>query len=458
MELTFLGAAGTVTGSKYLLRSGRRQVLVDCGLFQGYKQLRLRNWAPLPFDARKLDAVILTHAHIDHSGCIPLLARQGFRGPVYCSPATRDLCRIMLPDSGGLQEEEAEFANRHRFSKHTPALPLYTRDDAEFSLKLFRAMPWHDEWEPFTGLRVRLGRGGHMPGASHVRLADGHASILFSGDLGRPGDPVVRAPEPPPAADYLLVESTYGNRVHPQADVLEQLAAVINRTVARGGAVIVPAFAVGRAQMLLHGIRQLKAQGRIPHVPVFLNSPMAADALAVFTRHHEELRLSDTECDAMREATQIVRTPDESRILNARKGPMVIIAGSGMATGGRVVHHLKAFAPDRRNTILLVGYQAGGTRGASLRAGAATVRIHGEDVPVRAEVASIDGLSAHADAGEIEAWLRQMPAAPRRTFVTHGEPDAADAMRQRLERHLHWDVRVPEHGETVVLPGAAAEA
>jgi metallo-beta-lactamase family protein len=451
MDLQFLGAAGTVTGSKYLVRHAGRQLLVDCGLFQGYKQLRLRNWASLPVRADAIAAVILTHAHIDHSGYLPLLVRQGFRGPIFCSPAARDLCRILLPDSGGLQEEEAQYANRHRFSKHVPALPLYTRADAERSLKQFEAVPWHQDWEPVTGLKARLGRAGHMAGAAHVRLAGERQSILFSGDLGRPSDLVLRAPEPPPEADFLVVESTYGDRVHPDHDVLQRLADVINRTAARGGTLIIPAFAVGRAQTLLHCIRVLKTQGRIHHLPVYLNSPMAAEALQVYRRHAGELRLSSGECEAMVNAAQVIRTPDESRELNARRGPMVIIAGSGMATGGRVVHHLKAFLPDRRNTILLAGFQAGGTRGASLLAGAPTVRIHGEDVPVRAEVAVIDALSAHADAGEIEAWLRQMPRAPRRTFITHGEPAAADALRQRLERKLRWEVHVPEHGETVSL-------
>ncbi len=451
MQLQFLGAAGTVTGSRYLVQSGGRRLLVDCGLFQGYKQLRLRNWAPFAVRPADIDAVVLTHAHIDHSGYLPRLVREGFRGPVFCSVATRDLCRIMLPDSGGLQEEEAAFANRHGFSRHAPALPLYTRADAQACLRRFEPVPWHQEWEILPGVRARLGHAGHMPGAAHVRLAGEGSSVLFSGDLGRDHDMVLRAPEPPPAADYVVVESTYGDRLHPDSDVLEQLAEVVNRTSARGGTLVIPAFAVGRAQLLLHALRLLKAQGRIHHLPVYLNSPMAADALQVYRRHHGELRLTAAECEAMADAAQVVETPEESRMLNARRGPMVIIAGSGMATGGRVVHHLKAFLPHRRNTVLLVGHQAGGTRGASLRDGAPTLRIHGEDVPVRAEVASIDALSAHADAAGLEAWLRRLPQAPLRTFVTHGEPGAADALRQRIERHLHWDAEVPEHGATVAL-------
>ncbi|NML45255.1 MBL fold metallo-hydrolase [Ramlibacter sp. G-1-2-2] len=451
MQLQFLGATGTVTGSKYLVRHAGRQLLVDCGLFQGYKQLRLRNWAPLPVQPAGIDAVVLTHAHIDHSGYLPRLVKQGFTGPIFCTAATADLCHILLPDSGGLLEEEADYDNRHHTSKHEPALPLYTREDAVRCLRQLRPMDWQQDWEPLPGLRARLGRAGHMPGAAFVRLDDGASSLLFSGDLGRPDDMVLRAPEPPPAADFLVVESTYGDRQHPQADVLEELSAVINRTSARGGTLVIPAFAVGRAQSLLYAIHLLKQQKRIHQLPVFLNSPMAAEALQVYHRHHEELRLGGPQCEAIREAAEVVRTPDESRALNARKGPMVIIAGSGMATGGRVVHHLKQFAPERRNTILLAGFQAGGTRGAALAAGAPTIRIHGEEVPVRAEVARIDALSAHADADEIEAWLRAMPAPPKRVFVTHGEPTAADALRARIEHKLHWDAEVPEYLQTVEL-------
>ena len=451
MQIQFLGATGTVTGSKYLLRNGDGTVLVDCGLFQGYKQLRLRNWDALPVRADEISAVVLTHAHIDHSGYLPLLVKQGFRGRIFCSAATRDLCRILLPDSGGLQEEEAEYANRHHISKHEPALPLYTREDAVRCLESFEPVPFHHDFRPVPWLTATLSHAGHMPGGSVLRLADGKRSIVFSGDLGRVNDPLLRAPEPMPQADYAVVESTYGDRLHPTGSPFDQLAEVINRTAARGGTLVIPAFAVGRAQTLLYGIDLLKKQKRIHHLPVYLNSPMAADALQVYRHHRPELRVSADECEALCHAAQIVHTPDESRALNARKGPMIIIAGSGMATGGRVVHHIKQFAPDRRNTILLAGFQAGGTRGASLAAGAPTVRIHGEDVPVRAEVAVIDALSAHADAGEMEAWLRTAPAAPRRTFITHGEPAAADALRQRIERGLHWKVTVPDYLQTFML-------
>ncbi|MGE0497882.1 MAG: MBL fold metallo-hydrolase [Ramlibacter sp.] len=451
MDIQFLGATDTVTGSKYLLRHGGARVLVDCGLFQGYKQLRLRNRAAFPVDPASIDAVILTHAHIDHSGYLPLLVRQGFRGPVFCSAATRDLCAIMLPDSGHLQEEEAAFANRHHLSRHEPALPLYTRDDALASLKQLRSVPLDTPWEPVAGLQARLAHSGHMLGSTFVRLDDGRRSILFSGDLGRPNDLLLKPPVAMEGADYLVVESTYGDRTHPHSDAVAGLGEVIRRTAARGGAVIIPAFAVGRAQALLYAIGQLKQQGRIADLPVFLNSPMAANATQAYTRHPEGLKLTPAQCRELASVARIVETAEESERLNSRTGPMVIVAASGMATGGRVVHHLKAFAPDARNTLLFAGYQAGGTRGASIVGGAATVRIHGQDIPVRAEVARLDDLSAHADAGEILDWLQHFKQPPRTTFITHGEPAAADTLRQRIERELGWGCHMPYYLETVGL-------
>jgi metallo-beta-lactamase family protein len=451
MHIQFLGATDTVTGSKYLLRHGGASVLVDCGLFQGYKPLRLRNWAPLPVAPSSIDALILTHAHIDHSGYLPLLARQGFEGKVYCTPATFDLCRILLPDSGHLQEEEAAFANRHRLSRHAPALPLYTREDAERCLKLFRPLPYGKSWQPVPGLHAMLSPSGHMAGSSFVHLDNGSRSILFSGDIGRPNDMVLKAPSPMDGADYLVVESTYGDRAHPRSDPLLKLSETITRTAARGGVVVIPAFAVGRAQSLLYCIHLLKERGAIPNLPVYLNSPMAANAMDVYWKHSDELRLSTAECQAVAQAATIVESAEESERLNGKHGPMVIIAASGMATGGRVVHHLKAFAPDPRNTILFAGYQAGGTRGATIAGGARSVRIHGRDVPVRAEVAMLDDLSAHADADEILGWLRAFKAPPRKTFITHGEPAAADALRQRIERELDWTCHLPYYLESVEL-------
>jgi metallo-beta-lactamase family protein len=451
MQLQFLGATGTVTGSKYLLRHEGAKLLVDCGLFQGFKQLRLRNWDPFPIPAADVDAIVLTHAHIDHSGYIPLLARQGFKGKVYCSEATYELCRILLPDSGYLQEEEAEYANRHGFSKHKPALPLYTLEDAKRCLKLFAPRPFGTKWSPVQGLQARMDPSGHMLGSAFIRIDDDKRSILFSGDIGRPNDLVLAAPARVPGADYALVESTYGDRQHEPGDPLPKLGEVINRTAAGGGVVVIPAFAVGRAQSLLYGIHLLKERGVIHHLPVFLDSPMAIDATRTYHAHRDEHRLTPEQCEAMCHAATLVNKPQDSKALSARRGPMVIISASGMATGGRVVHHLKAFAPDRRNTILFAGYQAGGTRGAAILQGAASVRIHGEEVPIRAEVASLDNLSAHADAGEILQWMRGFDAAPKQTFVTHGEPAAADAMRARIERELGWACRVPDYLETVEL-------
>ncbi|MES1979392.1 MAG: MBL fold metallo-hydrolase [Pseudomonadota bacterium] len=452
MNIQFLGATDTVTGSKYLIRYRDATVMIDCGLFQGYKQLRLRNWSPLPVPPASIDAVILTHAHIDHSGYLPLLARQGFRGKVFCTQGTADLCRILLPDSGHLQEEEAQYANRHGFSKHSPALPLYTREDALRCLKLLHVVPHGKQWHPVPGLTASLAPSGHMVGSSFVRLDNGSRSILFSGDIGRPNDLVLRPPSQMDGADYLVVESTYGDRLHKDSDPMLALGQVINRTAARGGVVVIPAFAVGRAQSLLHCIEILKTQGVIPRkLPIYLNSPMAANATQVYLKHRAELRLTSAECEAMAHTAHIVQSPDESRLLNTKHGPMVIIAASGMATGGRVVHHLKAFAPDKRNTIVFAGFQPGGTRGALIAGGAPTIRIHGQDVPVHAEVAMLDDLSAHSDAAEIIDWLRGFKSAPRQTFITHGEPAAADAMRQRIERELHWQCKIPFYLESARL-------
>jgi metallo-beta-lactamase family protein len=451
MKLTFLGATGTVTGSKHLLTVGEHKILVDCGLFQGFKELRSRNWAQLPVAPRDIAAVVLTHAHIDHSGYLPLLVKNGFRGAVYCSEATRDLCRILLPDSGYLQEEEAEYANRHSFSKHRPALPLYTLADAERSLEYLAPVAKHRDIALPGDVNLRLQPAGHLLGASFVELRAEGSSVLFSGDLGRPNDLLTIAPPAVEHADYLLVESTYGDRLHDTHDPREQLASVINRTAARGGAVIVPAFAVGRAQTVLHLIGLLKAARAIPDVPVYLNSPMAIDATALFRRHRDEHRLTDAECDALHTTATMVRSVEESKRLNELRGPMVIISASGMATGGRVVHHLKALAPDARNTILFAGYQSAGTRGAAMVNGATSIKIHGEQVPVRAEVVTMSNLSSHADYAEILSWLTGFRSAPKRTFVVHGEPGAAAALRRRIEATLRWQVEVPGYPETVRL-------
>ena len=452
MQIEFLGATGTVTGSKYLVRIGGRRVLVDCGLFQGFKPLRLRNWAPLPIVPAELDAVVLSHAHLDHSGYLPLLVRNGYAGRVHCTAGTRDLCGVLLPDSGHLQEEAAEYANRRGFSKHSPALPLYTREEAEASLSRLAPLAFDQELDLGGGVTLRLSPAGHILGAAVVRLGYGGRTLLFSGDLGRPQDPIMAPPAPIGRADYVVVESTYGDRRHDPGDPLDTLGEVINRTALRGGVLVVPCFAVGRAQTLMYLIHRLKAARRIPDLPVFLNSPMAIDATRIFHEHQGEHRLTPAQCEAMCGAARIVNSADESRRLNERRGPMILLAGSGMATGGRVVHHLKAFAPDPRNTVLFVGYQAGGTRGAAMIGGAAAVKIHGEYVPINAEVAHIDNLSAHADYAEILDWLGGIAAPPRRLFVTHGEPPAAAALREHIERRFGWRAEVPEDLQRVDLP------
>ena len=452
MQIQFLGATGTVTGSKYLVESGSTRILVDCGLFQGYKQLRLRNWAPLPIRPSELDAVVLTHAHLDHSGYLPLLVKNGFKGKIHCCEATYDLCKILLPDSGRLQEEEAAYGNRHEFSKHKPALPLYTEEDAVRALEFFAPATFGTRLDIGGGLSATLVLAGHILGAAIVSIGDGNTTITFSGDLGRPNDLIMRPPEIIEKTDYLVVESTYGDRHHDPADPMILLGKTIRETAARGGVTIIPSFAVGRAQILLYYMYLLKEAGQIPaSLPIYLNSPMAVDATEIYRKHRSDHRLSHQECEAMCRAAKIVNTAEDSIALNLRRMPMVIIAASGMATGGRVLHHLKAFAPDPRNTILFSGFQAGGTRGASMIAGAESIKIHGAYVPVRARVAQIDNLSAHADADEILAWLGHFVAPPRQTFITHGESAAADELRKRIEGKLHWNCRVPEYFESVDL-------
>lgn len=450
-ELTFLGANSTVTGSRHLVQAGSSRVLIDCGLFQGYKTLRLRNWAPFPVDAHSIDAVILTHAHLDHSGYLPRLMRQGFRGKVWCTRATRSLCKILLPDSGRLQEEEAGYAERKGSSRHHPAEPLYTEADALRSLELLHGIDLEHEFEPAPGVRAVFRQQGHILGAASVGVAyDGHR-ITFSGDIGRLQDPMMLAPSPPLESDWIVTEATYGNRSHPPDSLEQELTDVLNRTIERKGVVVVPAFAVGRAQLLLHAIARIQASGAIPEVPVYLNSPMATDVTALYRKYPGLHRLSGPDMDAMRSMMRLVNTVEESKALNRRKGPMIIVSASGMATGGRVLHHLVAFAPDPRNAIVLSGFQAGGTRGAALASGAKTIRIYGEDVVVNAEVVQLSSASAHADAGEILTWLRSAPKPPRRVFITHGEPEASEALRVRIERELQWDAHVPDYREVIDL-------
>ena len=451
MKLTFLGAAGTVTGSKYLLETGGLRILVDCGLFQGYKNLRLLNWQPLPVRPTDIDAVVLTHAHLDHSGALPLLVREGYRGPVLTTHGTRELCGLLLPDSGHLQEADAEFANRHKTSRHQPALPLYTEEDAHRALKLFKPLDFD---EPLTlgALQLRLRPAGHILGASSVELRQGERTLFMSGDIGRPDDLMMKPPVPIAHADTLVIESTYGDRQHDDGDHAAELADVIRRTAARGGMVIIPAFAVGRAQALLYQIWLLKQANRIPDLPVFLDSPMAIDTTGIYQRHANEHRLSVDECRHMAQVARFCRTPDQSRELNQLTYPAIIISASGMATGGRILHHLMNHLGDRRCSVVFAGFQAGGTRGARLVAGERSIRIFGQDVAVNAEVVSIPGMSAHADAAQIIQWLGTLSHAPQHIYITHGEHDAADALRRRIQRELGWRASVPMMGDCVDVP------
>lgn len=451
MELAFLGATGTVTGSRYLVTHDSQSLLVDCGLFQGYKQLRLKNWAPPPFDPRSIRAVVLTHAHLDHSGYLPLLVKRGFRGRIYCTRGTFELCKILLPDSGFLQEEQAHFDNKHGTSKHKPALPLYTKRDAEECLKRFEVVRFEEPFEPILGLTVVLRRAGHLLGAASAYLKSGATTVAFSGDLGRSNDPVMVAPSPLAPCDVLVLESTYGDRLHPAIDMEAELAMHLTPACARQATIVVPAFAVGRAQLLLLLIARLKARKAIPDIPIYLDSPMAIDASELYRTFSHEHRLSVEECHEMFQGVHLVQTADVSKSLAEHRGPKIIVSASGMATGGRVVHHLKRWAPDPTALILLTGFQAGGTRGAALAAGARTIRIHGEEIPIRAEVLQLQSMSAHADATGLVEWIKSAPRPPKKVFLTHGEPAASDALRHRIEHELQWFVVVPEFKDTVTL-------
>ncbi|NYE21503.1 MBL fold metallo-hydrolase RNA specificity domain-containing protein [Microbacterium immunditiarum] len=447
--LQFLGGADSVTGSRFLIEFESTRLLVDCGMFQGYKVLRERNRAPFPIAPDSITAVVLTHAHLDHSGYVPALVRDGFSGPVYATAGTTDLAGIMLPDSGYLAEEEAKRAERHGYSKHAKPRPLYTAEDAERSLQSFVSVDFDAPRDVGRGIRFTLIPAGHILGASGVRVEVGGRSVRFTGDLGRPHDPIMLPPRPLEHADVFVTESTYGDRTHPTIDPEEVLADVVNRVVKRGGVVLIPAFAVGRTETVLYHLSRLIDSGRVPDVPVYLNSPMAIDAAGIYQRYPHEHRVDPQRFRRMYDLANLVHDVDESKLLNLRGGPMIILSASGMLTGGRILHHLAAYGGDRKNAIVLVGYQAGGTRGSALLGGATSLRIFGGDVQIRAEVVSIDGMSAHADADELFEWLSAVDAPPEIAYAVHGEREAADSLRARLKQRLGWQARVPEHLERV---------
>lgn len=455
--LQFLGASGTVTGSRFLLATPAARVLLDCGLFQGGKKLRNRNWETPSFAPGRLDAVVLSHAHLDHSGYLPVLVREGFRGPVHCTAGTRDLLKVLLPDAAKLEEEQAARMNRYGLSKHDPALPLFTSDDAMAALERVVPHAYGEPWSLTPDMPVVFRRAGHILGSATVDIRlSSSLRLVHSGDLGRRDQPILRDPEPVGEADVLLIESTYGDRVH-GADPLEQLARVVREAAERGGALLVPAFAVGRAQNLIWMLRGLEEEGRIPRLPVFIDSPMANHVSEATCKHLEDLdhemrvAMDEKRCPLCCKTYHMVTSPEESKALNLRQGAMIVIAGSGMVTGGRILHHMRHRLPDPHTTVLLIGFQAIGTRGRSLQERTPMLRIYGQDVPVRARVEVVDGLSAHADQKEILSWLSEFRRPPRKTWVVHGEPGPAAALAALVHERLGWSTAVAEDGARVAL-------
>lgn len=456
--LQFLGAAGTVTGSKYLVKHRGQQVLLDCGLFQGLKELRLRNWMKPGYGAREIASVVLSHAHIDHSGYLPLLVKHGFRGRIHCTQATEDLLEILLPDSARLQEEDSERSNQQGYTKHQPALPLFDMNDVKATMKLLDTHPFRKEFPVAGDMKATFRPMGHILGSASIDLAIGKPDplrLVFSGDVGRYGRPLLKDPEPVPEADVLLVESTYGDRLHAE-DPMEELAGIINDAVERGGAIIVPAFAVDRTQELIWCINQLEQQRRIPILPLYIDSPMAIEVTDLYARHTSEHHFDASQFhhdqSPLRSARQVmIHTRDESKELNTMQGPMIVIAGSGMATGGRVLHHLATRLGDPRTTVMFAGFQAQGTRGRSLEEGAKSVTIHGRDVPVRAKVCRLHGLSAHADQNELMRWLGEFQRPPAHCYLVHGEPVASEALAKRIDEELDWRVSVAQDHQVVTL-------
>jgi metallo-beta-lactamase family protein len=459
-KITFLGAAGTVTGSKYLVEAGGKRLLVDCGLFEGLKELRQRNWDKLPVDPATIDWVLLTHAHIDHTGYLPRLVRDGFRGPIYANPATHELCELLLPDSAHLQEEDAQFAAKKGYSSHNPPLPLYTVAESQTALARFQEVPRAESFTISPAFSVQPHDAGHILGSTWLELTiteNGKSFVVvFSGDVGRYDQPILKNPEAPTRADYLLCESTYGDRDHPGGSVEDALADVVTRVAKRGGAVVIPAFAVGRTQTLMYLLRELEDQQRIPKLPVYVDSPMAISVTDLYMRHHEDHDLAFTREEQGGDPlnaheVHMTRTVEESKKINDVVAPCIIISASGMLTGGRILHHLARRLPDSRSAVLIVGYQAEATRGRQLLEGAKFLRIFGEQVPVRAEVVELNQLSAHAGQSELMRWLSGFAAAPRQTFMVHGEPPASQALKAMIEARWHWNVTLPAYEQSFDL-------
>jgi len=460
-KITFLGAAGTVTGSKYLIEAGGKKLLVDCGLFQGGPDLTQRNWNKLPLDAATIAWVVVTHAHIDHTGYLPKLVSAGYRGPIYCDAATRELCQLLLLDSAHLQEEDAKFAAKKKYSSHANPLPLYATANAQAALNQFKEIPRSDSFTISPEFSVRTHDAGHILGSCWLELTitenGKQMVIVFSGDVGRYDQPILNDPTPPSRADFLLCESTYGDRDHPNGSVPDALSEVINRVAKRGGAVVIPSFAVGRTQTLMYYLRQLDEAKKIPQLPVYVDSPMAISVTDIYARHHEDHDLDFTKREQppsgdplnLREV-HMTRTVDESKAIN-KVASCIIISASGMATGGRILHHLARRLPDPRSTVLLVGYQAEGTRGRALLGGAKYLRIHGEEVPVRAQITEVGQLSAHAGKSELLRWLSGFQAPPRETFLVHGEPPALDALRAAIVAQYQWPVTIPSYQQSFEL-------
>lgn len=461
MKLTFLGAAGTVTGSRHMVEVNGKRLLVDCGLFQGPKKVRIKNWEPFPVEPSSIDAVMLTHAHIDHIGFLPAIVKHGFRGPIYCTKATADLAGILLPDTGHLQEEEAKWANKKGYSKHKPAKPLFTEEDARDVLQYLKPVDYGQHFEPAPNVRGKFRDTGHILGAGFLDLksTNGESSrkIVFSGDVGRPVDSILRAPVPAYNADYLVMESTYGDRLHEETFPIKELERVVNESMARGGVLVIPSFAVGRSQTLLYVLRELEVAGKIPSVPVYLDSPMANRALDTHKNHIADLNLICRKKAI--EGVQLFRpeklnlsvTRQQSMAINSVQKKAIIISASGMVTGGRILHHLKERLSEPQHTVLFIGYQAQGTRGRTILEGKETIRMFGQDVPINAHIERIDGFSGHADYNELLAWMMGFNRAPEKVFLVHGEPDAAESMAGHIQKQFGWDVTVPVEDDSVEL-------